>query len=128
MTPWAVPYQTPPPMGFSRQDTGVGCHFLLQGIFPTQGLNLGLQHCRQMLHHLSHHRSPVSREQYNSNFTRSLPCVPDFSKLAKFFPNVPKTLHRNFLFPLKLTLLVDGAAGGGFLWLSVDTDTHHPCH
>ena len=23
-------------MGFSRQDTGVGCHFLLQGIFPTQ--------------------------------------------------------------------------------------------
>ena len=70
-----------------------------------------------MLHHLSHHRSPVSREQYNSNFTRSLPCVPDFSKLAKFFPNVPKTLHRNFLFPLKLTLLVDGAAAGGFLCL-----------
>ena len=95
----------------------MGCRFLLQGIFPTQGSNPGLQHCRQMLHHLSHHRSPVSREQYNSNFTRSLPCVPDFSKLAKFFPNVPKTLHRNFLFPLKLTLLVDGAAAGGFLCL-----------
>ena len=27
--------------------TGVGCHFLLQGIFPTQGLNPGLPHCRQ---------------------------------------------------------------------------------
>ena len=27
-------------MGFSRLDTGVGCHALLQGIFPTQGLNL----------------------------------------------------------------------------------------
>ena len=34
--------------------TGVGCHFLLQGIFPTQGLNPGLPHCRQMLYHLSH--------------------------------------------------------------------------
>ena len=29
-------------------NTGVGCHFLLQGIFPTQGLNLGLLHCRQI--------------------------------------------------------------------------------
>ena len=27
----------------------MGCHFLLQGIFPTQGSNLGLPHCRQML-------------------------------------------------------------------------------
>ena len=29
--------------------TGVGYHFLLQGIFPTQGSNPGLLHCRQML-------------------------------------------------------------------------------
>ena len=28
------------------KNTGVGCHALLQGIFPTQGLNSGLQHCR----------------------------------------------------------------------------------
>ena len=34
-------------MGFSRQNTGVGCHFLLQGIFPTQGSNPGLLHWRQ---------------------------------------------------------------------------------
>ena len=32
-------------------DTGVGCHSLLQGIFPTQGLNLGFLHCRQILYH-----------------------------------------------------------------------------
>ena len=32
----------------------VGCHFLLQGIFPTQGSNPGLLHCRQTLSHLSH--------------------------------------------------------------------------
>ena len=35
----------------------MGCHFLLQGIFLTQGSNLGLLHCRQMLYHLSHLRS-----------------------------------------------------------------------
>ena len=32
----------------------MGCHFLLQGIFPTWGSNSGLPHCRQMLYHLSH--------------------------------------------------------------------------
>ena len=30
---------------FLGKSTGVGCHFLLQGIFPTQGSNSGLQHC-----------------------------------------------------------------------------------
>ena len=39
-------------------NTGVGCHFLLQGIFPTQGSNLGLPHCRQMPYHLSYQGSP----------------------------------------------------------------------
>ena len=38
--------------------TGVGCHALLQGVFPTQGLNPGLLHCRQILYHLSHEGSP----------------------------------------------------------------------
>ena len=34
------------------------CHFLLQGIFPTQRSNTGLPHCRQMLYYLSHQGSP----------------------------------------------------------------------
>ena len=37
------------------KNTGVGCHALLQGIFPTQRSNLGLLHCRQSLNHLNHH-------------------------------------------------------------------------
>ena len=57
-TPWTVALQAPLSMGFSRQYTGVDCHFLLQGIFPTQGLNPGLSHCRQTLYHLSHQGSP----------------------------------------------------------------------
>ena len=34
---------------FPGNNTGVGSHSLLQGIFPTQGLNLGFLHCRQIL-------------------------------------------------------------------------------
>ena len=37
------------------KNTGVGCHALLQQIFPTQGLNSGL-HCRQILYHLSNRK------------------------------------------------------------------------
>ena len=40
------------------QNTMVGNLFLLQGVFPTQGSNPGLLHCRQILSHLSHQRSP----------------------------------------------------------------------
>ena len=36
------------------ENTGVGCHALLQEIFPTKGLNPGLMHCRQILYCLSH--------------------------------------------------------------------------
>ena len=42
------------PWDFPGKDIGVGCHFLLQGIFPTQGLNLGLLHYRQILYRLSY--------------------------------------------------------------------------
>ena len=38
-TPWTVARQAPPSMGFSRQEYWMGCHLLLQGSFPTQGLN-----------------------------------------------------------------------------------------
>ena len=38
-----------PPWDYPGENTGVGCHFLLQGIFLTQGSNPGLLDCRQML-------------------------------------------------------------------------------
>ena len=47
-SPWSSP----------GQNTGVGSLSLLQGIFPTQGSNPGLLHCRQILYQLSHKRSP----------------------------------------------------------------------
>ena len=43
---------------FQTQNTGVGCHTLLQGNFPTQGSNLSLLHFREILYHLNHQGSP----------------------------------------------------------------------
>ena len=52
--PMAVALQAPLSVEFFRQEYGVGCHFLLQGIFLIQGSNPGLLHCRHILSHLSH--------------------------------------------------------------------------
>ena len=57
LCPWNSPGENP----------GVGSHLLLQGIFPTQGSNPGLLHCRQTLYHLSHQGSP-RRSVGNQNF------------------------------------------------------------
>ena len=46
------------PWNFPGKSTGVSRHFLLQGIFPTQGWNPGLPHCRQTLYRLCHQGSP----------------------------------------------------------------------
>ena len=44
-TPWSVACQAPLPWDSPDKNTGVDCHFLLQGIFPTQGSNQDLLHC-----------------------------------------------------------------------------------
>ena len=68
---WTVTHQAPLSMGFSRQEywsflQGIPSqnpflvlHSLLQGIFLTQGSNLGFLHCRQILYCLSYHGSPI---------------------------------------------------------------------
>ena len=45
-TPWTVAYQAPQSMEFFRQEYWSGLPFPSPGIFPTQGSNLGLPHCR----------------------------------------------------------------------------------
>ena len=50
------------------KNTGVGCHALLWGIFPTQGSNPGLPHCRQILYCLSHQGSPWIIPKPSSHF------------------------------------------------------------
>ena len=46
------------------KNTGVGSLSLLQGIFPTQGSNLGLPHCGQILYRLSHEGSVGSKIEF----------------------------------------------------------------
>ena len=58
------------------KNTAVGCHALLQGMFPNQGLNPGLLHCRQILYQLSYHGNPpitlirvnISKVWFPNNF------------------------------------------------------------
>ena len=87
------------PWDFLGKSTGVGCHFLLQGIFLTQGSNLGLQHCRQMLYPLSHQGSRTSCNSYlQSKTTDSLRSLGDQAGLLnkttaqsrKEGPNAPR--------------------------------------
>ena len=57
-TPWTVARQAPLSVDFPGKNTGVGFHFLLQGILPTQGWNPHLLYCRQILHHRATREAP----------------------------------------------------------------------
>ena len=52
------PHRLYSPWNSAGQNTRVDSLSLLQGIFPTQGLKLGLPHCRRILYQLSHKGSP----------------------------------------------------------------------
>ena len=57
-------------MEFSRSEYWSGSLFLLQGIFPTQGSNPGLPHCRRILYQLNHKGSPRILEWIAYPFSR----------------------------------------------------------
>ena len=61
------------PWNSPHQNTGVGSLSLLQGIFPTQWLNPGLLHCKQILHQPNHKGSPRILEWVAFHFSRYLP-------------------------------------------------------
>ena len=58
MTPWTVAHQAPLPWGFSRQEDWSGLPCPLPGDLPDPRWNPGLPHCRPILYHLSHQKSP----------------------------------------------------------------------
>ena len=59
-TSWTAAHQALLSMDSPGKNTGVGCHSLLQRIFPNQRSNLDLPHCRQILYYLSHQEAPSS--------------------------------------------------------------------
>ena len=63
------------------QNTGMGSHSLLQGIFPTQGSNPGLPHCRQIPYQLSHQGSPSLHIQPLTLHPRCWPSFPGHEHL-----------------------------------------------
>ena len=69
LCPWTSP----------GQDTGVGCHSLLQKI-STQGLNPGLPHCRQILYHLTHQGRLKMSEKLDQN-----DCISRYLALRETF-------------------------------------------
>ena len=68
------------------KNTGVGGHALLQGIFPAQGSNSGLPHCRQILYHLSPQGSSV---------IYSFWCIGKCRHFQNFPSKLILYLHRN---------------------------------
>ena len=100
--PWTIACQAPLSLDFPGKNTGVGCHSLLQGIFPTQGLNSGLLHCRQILYHLSHQGSPLGYESLldiKSTWNKREKNKLDFIKIKTFIlqkisPENENTAHR----------------------------------
>ena len=71
------------------KNTGGGCHALLQGIFPTQGSNPDLPHCRRILYVLSHHGSPDQRIR-KTNSTRDLRPCPSLFIMASLTAKIQK--------------------------------------
>ena len=71
VTPGTIACQAPLSMGFSTdKNTGVDCHFLLQGIFQTQGSNLGLLHCKKILYRLSYKGYHMTQQKKGYHMTQ----------------------------------------------------------
>ena len=85
-------------MEFSRPDTGVGSLSLLQGIFPIQGSNPGLLHCRQILYHLSHKGSKLGWVLLSSNWCYMVLSHTTLTKLQLLNSHLTLLVHLAGLF------------------------------
>ena len=87
--PWDSPGKNP----------GVGGHSLFQGIFPTQGSNQGLLHCRQILYHLSPPGKPTQGRGYTcKHIANSLCCTAETDSSVKQLQSnkkIKKEKHKN---------------------------------
>ena len=99
------------------RNTGVGCHTLLQGIFPTQGSNPGLPHWRQILYRLSHQGRPffwgftqnVRLKVLTRDIRHFFPCVLNFFCVLVWIAPSSSTVILNsllFYLPDNLSYLI----------------------
>ena len=99
-------------------NTGVGCHALLQGIFPTQGSNPRLPHCRWSLHHLSHQGSPnfhICSHQNNSAETLWFGKMP--TNNTRLIKMLPKKVYIQSLYMKTPEKKMHQDINDGYLWV-----------
>ena len=90
---------------------------LLQGIFPTQGLNPGLLHCRQILYQLSHNGSPRILEWVAHSFSSRSPWPRNRTGVScitgRFFTNraIREALYYLLIIYLLIILGFSGVSG-----------------
>ena len=73
VTPWTVPTSLLCPWNSPGKNTRVGCHALLQGIFPTWELNPGLLHCRQFLNWLNCGLQIILEHWWYADYSLAIP-------------------------------------------------------
>ena len=94
----------------------MGCHSLLQAIFPTQESKLGLPHCRQILYNLSHWRfwkRSIFIKHHLSHITFLLPSSPLFSTPYGLMSN-PFNLRLFFWNSLLLFFFTNNSSNNGY--------------
>ena len=89
------------------QNSGVGSLSHLQGIFPTQGLNPGLPHCRWLLHHLSHNGSPTMSKETNKKWSLGTGLIPTDLKHPNLLRNTKHMILRSLTKTLNDLFLTD---------------------
>ena len=83
------------PWNSPGQNTGVGSLSLLQGIFPSQGSNPGLPHCRRILYQLSHKGSPTISKGTNSKCPLGTGLIPTDLKHPNLLRNTKHMILRS---------------------------------
>ena len=99
-----LPTRLPHPWDFPGKSAGLDCHFLLQGIFPTQESNPGLPHCGQTLYHLS--QQGACSELLLCSATFWLRVWFKRSRCPFWFSNVPIIITNRFHYTLDTVLHV----------------------
>ena len=87
-TPWTSPPGSSVHGDSPGKNSGVGCHALLQGIFPTQGSNPGLLNCRWILYCLNQQRLLISLLKHQVVLS-----FPKVTQLASSITRITMTLH-----------------------------------
>ena len=112
------------------KNTLVGSQSLLQGILPTQGSNLGLPHCGQILYHLSYQGSPIysvaSKLKYRYRKEKFLNIMlfvwqSDISKSCRIAVFVWATITCQVLLLHKIVYLIEPSC-----LLSLQFNSHFP--